>query len=676
MNPLNPSTYLSQFRKEPIRAEIGDVKQLKFYPRVKLSKWDNEANFSLGLALSPKGNHSISKDGIVTYKDGDISARFYNLINADDVPLKSIRQVAKDGKWTALEAAAQYEMFNDIGKPGEMLLAKYITTEPAMVAFDNMPVDTHMDVNKQNMVKDFDYPDKSGYNADDIPMPSFNRLKLVRFLTPYTPLVNPMYMDDRLVQIIVQWRGSELDPEQVCSIQMDAVEHVMNSRGYPTERHPFRAKLYVRHGDRLVKFFSGQPDKGGLYSYVNLKTNYNKAYDFYKPDIFKDIRDKYAYGLQYIYPEIQDSIVDEMIDEFAKRLNVPIKDKPLTKEETAHWQTLQKLHDNHDWISKAKRSDANWFRPQPKDGLEFEVVLAKKPRNNLVKLTANNPKNVTAYYQAELSFEEMAKENIERPLDVMKSLSVYHNEKRNNEYKTGKLTHIYRPIAWDSTGLKVWCDFKELEGLKEGQIYDLSKGLTIVVPKDFLDKAKYPVTVDPTFGYTSAGATAGSAGNTIIGQSLTGALGTVDSVVAYIAQTGLTSALCKTAIYKGSDSSYVVGSTEQTPAAGPGWVTFTGFSNQQIGAITYNLVIWSQVTTGTYASQVNMYYNDSVSGWTGKTQTITYVTGNSPTGWPTTGSFSDQASRQYSIYCNYTDLPFGPRKPKIINQSINRSASF
>jgi hypothetical protein len=657
MQKLNPTTYHSDFDKEPIRVEVGDVKKPKFYPRVKITKWDNEANFSLGLATSKTGTHSISKDGTITYKDGELSARFYNLTNANDVPLKSIRQVENHGQWTALEAAAQYEMFDNIGQPGEMLLATYITTEPAMVAFDNMPVDLHMNVNKQNMVKDYNYPDKSGYNAEDIPMPSFNRLKLVRFLTPYTPVVNPMYMDDGLVQIIVNWHGTDLDQEQVVSTQMDAVEHVMNRHGYPTERHPFRAKLYVRHGDRLVKFFSAQPDKGGLYSYVNLKSNYNKAYDFYKPDVFKDIRDKYAYGLQYVFPKIKDDIVDEMMVEFAKRLKVPIHNQSLSNNESTLWKTLQKLHDNSEWIAKAERLDANWFRPEPKDGLEFEVVLAKKPHTNQIKLTANQSKNVTAYYQAEMSFEEMVKVKVDRPLDVMRSLAVYHVDKRHNQYKTGKITHIYRPVAWDNTGLKVWCDFEELNDLHEGQEYDLSNGLTVNVPQEFLDQAQYPVTVDPTFGYTTAGGTVDNTANEIKGQNVTGVHGTVVDVQVYSGATA--SDACKAAFFTDSSGlgSFLVGSTELTPGStGAQWLTFTGFASQTINAVSYDLCFWSSSSSGSYAASLNTILFDANSGFTELYLGDGYQSGSGSTGWPTTVNWNTISTRQLSIYCDYVDI--------------------
>jgi len=89
---------------------------------------------------------------------------------------------------------------------------------------------------------------------------------------------------------------------------------------------------------------------------------------------------------------------------------------------------------------------------------------------------------------------------------VVGSYAVYHSTKRNNivggmEYQTGKAFHIYRPHAVDADGVKVWCELDITEG-----------ELTVTVPEDFLNKASYPVVVDPTFGYSSVGASSFSLG--------------------------------------------------------------------------------------------------------------------------------------------------------------------
>jgi len=118
-----------------------------------------------------------------------------------------------------------------------------------------------------------------------------------------------------------------------------------------------------------------------------------------------------------------------------------------------------------------------------------------------------------------------------RPDSVKGSYAVYHATKYNNHiradgteenYGTGKAFHIYRPKAWDSKADTVWCEIK----------VDVKAGtLVLTVPQVFLDKAKYPVTIDPTFGYTGVGAS-----NVTISNSYCAA--NVDDVQTYTASTG------------------------------------------------------------------------------------------------------------------------------------------
>jgi len=651
---LNSSTYTADFVSEPIVAEVGDAKQSKFYPRVKLSKWDNEANFSVGLGGSTSGASVDEKDGTVSWRKGKRSARFYELRDPGKVPLSSIRRSLKGEKIEALAMASEFELVKQIHKPGEMYLSHYRVATPALSVFDLMPANLHVDVDKRGMAKDFNYSDNSAYHYKGIDLPRYDRIPLVRIYTPYTPSVNPCYMDDGVHQFDMQWYGTDIrgvtggKGTTMADRFMDVIQEVLASKGVETTRHTYRAKLYFKHEGRLVKFYSGQEDPTGLYSYINISADYNKAFDFYKPDIGKDVRDTYAYGIQHAYPQIDHDIVPEIMDKFAKRLGLPLHDQPFNPAETKQWNKIQQLQDNYDWVANAKRSDANWHYVEPKDGIEFEVVLDSKPSSNEVPLTTNLPKNVVAYYQGDHSFEEMKKYQTYYPFESMKSLAIYHNKKQNNEYKTGKVAHIYRPMAWDSTGHKVWCDFKETEGLKDGDEYDLGQGLTVVVPQDFLNQANYPVTVDPTFGYTTAGAASQSL-TTITGQKVRAVNGTVDSLVIYASDTATTETW-NTAIYK-TDGTLLKAGTAQASTNATTWTTFTGFSSQVVTSIDYYLVGWSSSTPIQYdASSFEKVYFDATSGqyW------VSDQNGGSYTTFPSSETFDVLGFRQYSIYVNYT----------------------
>jgi hypothetical protein len=133
-------------------------------------------------------------------------------------------------------------------------------------------------------------------------------------------------------------------------------------------------------------------------------------------------------------------------------------------------------------------------------GFEFEWVLQQKPSNNVLTATIQT-KELDFFYQPAFTPEEIA-QGMSRPDNVIGSYAVYHKTKSNNivggkEYKTGKFCHIYRPEAIDQKGNKVWCELHIDEG---------AGLLTVTVPQNYLDTATYPVVVDPTFGYTTIGA--------------------------------------------------------------------------------------------------------------------------------------------------------------------------
>jgi hypothetical protein len=149
------------------------------------------------------------------------------------------------------------------------------------------------------------------------------------------------------------------------------------------------------------------------------------------------------------------------------------------------------------------RSGATTAFVEPKEGTgnEFDIdfTLDAKPDTNIFTYAIGGADEFDFFYQPELTPEEIA-DGAERPENVIGSYAVYHREKANSRvgstnYATGKIFHIYRPKAIDANGAEVWAQLHYSDGI-----------LSVTVPEDFLEKATYPVVVDPTFGYTSAGA--------------------------------------------------------------------------------------------------------------------------------------------------------------------------
>ena len=116
------------------------------------------------------------------------------------------------------------------------------------------------------------------------------------------------------------------------------------------------------------------------------------------------------------------------------------------------------------------------------------------------------------------------------------SYAVYHKTKANHRvgstnYATGKAYHIYRPKALDANGVEQWAEIFYENGI-----------LSVTVPQKFLDDAVYPVRIDPTFGYTTQGASlfniagTGSDLTVRVGRGFSSTeSGTLDSITASLA---------------------------------------------------------------------------------------------------------------------------------------------
>lgn len=134
-------------------------------------------------------------------------------------------------------------------------------------------------------------------------------------------------------------------------------------------------------------------------------------------------------------------------------------------------------------------------------GHEFEWLLLNKPFINVLTATIQT-KGLNFFYQPPFTQKEIDEGN-SRPENVTGSYAVYHstkgvvNDAAGMEYKVGKAFHIYRPKVIDNMGNETWGELN----------IDVNSGLlTVTINQTWLDNASYPVTVDPTFGYTSIGA--------------------------------------------------------------------------------------------------------------------------------------------------------------------------
>ncbi|MBU0982366.1 MAG: hypothetical protein KKA42_00735, partial [candidate division Zixibacteria bacterium] len=137
--------------------------------------------------------------------------------------------------------------------------------------------------------------------------------------------------------------------------------------------------------------------------------------------------------------------------------------------------------------------------PRSGTGLEWEMVLSAPPVGNTLCFQTSG-RGLSFHHQAELSEAELEAGDV-RPDSVVGSYAVYSSVPTHGG--PAKVCHIYRPKAWDSQGDTVWCDLS----------IDIEMGrLAVTLPAAFLDRAVYPVTVDPTFGTTTVGASQANIG--------------------------------------------------------------------------------------------------------------------------------------------------------------------
>lgn len=270
-------------------------------------------------------------------------------------------------------------------------------------------------------------------------------------------------------------------------------------------------------------------------------------------------------------------------------------------------------------------------------GFKVDILLNEKPSTNVFCYAIEGAENYDFFYQPPLTQEEIA-EGSSRPPEIEGSYAVYHKTLANHiegktNYETGKVMHIPRPQVWSLSdeSTKVWADMH----------YDAGQ-LCVTVPQDFLNKAEYPVRVDPTFGYTTIGAsTNGTLANTIqCGNGNPSTSGTVTTISVYTTDSGNES-LLKGSLYASSTESLQnPQSTEITTTNGSGWESVS-LSSLSVTNQSYLICVWAPVTTGNFL-------NYDSGGTNNRFRNLTYGS------WPDPLS-SSASSQLKSIYATYTE---------------------
>jgi hypothetical protein len=328
------------------------------------------------------------------------------------------------------------------------------------------------------------------------------------------------------------------------------------------------------------------------------------------------------------------------------------------------------------------------FQVNEDGGLELDLILKQEPTSNRFSYRLES-KGLVFHHQAEISDEEAQKyldrseraraqgkpekltdeewqsflyrlpstlleaKRAIRPEHVVNSYAVYHEEESGDytalggkNYRTGKAFHIYRPKVYDANGDWVWGDLK----IEEGEDRD-HRILSITVDQDYLDQAVYPVTVDPTFGYTVKGgsADAWNSFDQMFGFDATpSGGGFATNITGYLTtHSGQGNAKC--ALYNSSKNLITNGQTVELTSFSTGWVTFNFPTSPVVSSgNTYTITAWFEQSTPEIwydSGSANSYYEDD--------GTVTY---GLP--WPDPHTMDSNSSSQlYSFYVTYTEPP-------------------
>ena len=291
------------------------------------------------------------------------------------------------------------------------------------------------------------------------------------------------------------------------------------------------------------------------------------------------------------------------------------------------------------------------------NGYEWEIILKQKPPTNIFSYTIES-NDLDFWYQPKLTQKEIDGGAF-RPDNVVGSYAIYHKTKKNNEYKTGKFGHIYRPNVIDADGNEIWAEFNK--DLNDTHI------LTITIPQAFLDTAKYPVIIDPTFGEEAGGGTQQNIEDAIYGSIFTmGATGgTADSVhgeclgfgAPFIRQV-------RGAIFLHSDLSLVGTGGEVDAPAASAYVSSTMSSESLSASTDYVLAIWGE--PGAIVN-TSLSYDATGPGDVGHFDaTMAYHASNDPDD-PLSATHNVNT---YSVYCTYTEGGGGGVSNKLYDATL------
>lgn len=298
------------------------------------------------------------------------------------------------------------------------------------------------------------------------------------------------------------------------------------------------------------------------------------------------------------------------------------------------------LSKNVEWQSGDVKMEAVPLDASPTSedgGMEININLASEPASNVFTFQLDNWQNLDFFYQPPLTAQDI-KDGVSQPDNVVGSYAVYYKHHANHiegqtNYATGKAYQIFRPLVTDANGATAWADLSYSNGV-----------LTVTTPQGFLDAAVYPVKIDPTFGYTTCGASTATMLNFLeIGKFTLSEAGTVTQLsVCQIIDTA--NKLSATAIYDSAGTTKKINSSEITITTGQTGTFVNYTASVALVAADYFLAVNEQNAGGTGSIKEDAN-GLGISGFLASTYNATL---------PSSLSGQTTNTHQQSIYATYT----------------------
>lgn len=470
-------------------------------PELTLSKWSDEAKMKLSYKID--GKPEAFENGILWKGKGQ--DLIYRQVPAKQPtsykpPKKAIIQLAqannhiryiKHESIDLLSIAAAYELFEK-GQYIEPVITSYVPNEDGYFFFG-----------KRNARIDLQKPESitqpiARLKADD-----------ENFSCPVIPFL-------KNGGFIIQYYHPGVKNQQGKYFQdlfVTAINNTLEKHGVNQKVNRFNDFLYYIDGIRPVQIGRIGADTNNIILYLYTSDPFSsKLKDNIRINrLFKEMTFP-SRDLNKLKNGLTVELKDEIISEFSNLANYKLSTSSLSASETNLLTGIKGLQKENDWDIEAERSDIP-KENDPFDKFEFDILLHQKPSSNTFTYQIDT-EGLDFIYQPELT-EEEKNMGFYRPENVINSYAVYKKQTTNiynnridaDKYQTGKIMHIYRPKIIDKTGKSTW-----------GQLLidTTNKTLSVSVSMEWLENATYPVLVDPTFGYTTAGGSSLASGGSAI----------------------------------------------------------------------------------------------------------------------------------------------------------------